>query len=169
MKDRRACAARGSRLLLRQNIIIIWGKLRKEKYRKQARKKRERTTSASTAVTAVTQSWTLLAPIKPTGGFVWGGLMTAVHLHTCFHLSPSLIQVMTVLLTPNPFQIVINCWGGGGGERDSNSLHSPVTREVPRTVSSCWTISHCQNHQLRSWGSAPNVDNDRMVQSWFCL
>lgn len=55
---------------------------------------------------------------------VWQGLMMAVHLHRCLQLSPCLIQVMIVLLTPNLFQIVINCWGR---EWDSYCLNSPVT------------------------------------------
>lgn len=42
-------------------------------------------------------------PIQP----VWQRLMTAVHLHTCLQLSPVLIQVMIVLLTPSPFS---NCY-----------------------------------------------------------
>lgn len=42
-------------------------------------------------------------PIQP----VWQGLMTALHLHTCLQLSPVLIQVMIVLLTPSSFS---NCY-----------------------------------------------------------
>ena len=42
-------------------------------------------------------------PIQP----VWQGLMTALHLHTCLQLSPVLIRVMIVLLTPSSFS---NCY-----------------------------------------------------------
>lgn len=59
------------------------------------------------------------------------GLMTAVHLHTCLQLSPVLIQVMIVLLTPQPFLKLLLT---AEGEDGINCLRSPVTDAAPRTV-----------------------------------